>query len=169
MSSIPLLPNLSTWAQNRLTAIFQATTQDDFDLAYENFVAKQVHITVNGKHVSRADYKTQLWQEKGLESGAEVSYPGTVEVPGTDGELSGLVGLFLQATVAEKLLVFGAPETKSVNSSYNLTIALDSTLQHPGGPINHHADDRRVSVLNKVSVGKQDPIVPPHGSQTTSS
>ncbi len=87
MSSIPLLPTLSTWAQNRLTALFSATTQDDFDTAYENFVAKQVHITVNGKHVSRADYKTQLWQEKGLESGAEVSYPGTVEVPGTDGEL----------------------------------------------------------------------------------
>lgn len=81
MSSNIVLPSLSTWAEQRLTALFQITNETDFDAAYAAFFTKNPKITVNGKTLSSDAYKKQIWSGKGLEQGAQVAYSGAVEVP----------------------------------------------------------------------------------------
>ncbi len=73
--------SLSDWAEAHIKAIFQATKQEAFDEAFEAFFAKHTEITVNGKKISRAQYKEQIGNEKGQEVSATVHFPGVVEVP----------------------------------------------------------------------------------------
>lgn len=75
------LPTLSVFAENNLKAIYQATKQKAFDDAFDAFFAQDVDITVNGRKISREEYKQQLWNEKHDERSASVKFPGVVEVP----------------------------------------------------------------------------------------
>ena len=81
MSTDIVLPTLSRWAEQHITALFQATNEDDFNSAYDAFFTKNPHIVVNGKHISTSDYRKQLLQGKFAESGAQVAFTGAVEVP----------------------------------------------------------------------------------------
>ncbi|KAJ3559683.1 hypothetical protein NM688_g197 [Phlebia brevispora] len=162
MSSNIVLPTLSKWAEQHLTNLFQATDEKSFDQAYSNFFTHNPKIVVNGQHLTSDQYKKQLWSGKGLESGAQVIFTGAVEVPIDANKPfdAGNVGLFLNATVDEKFLVLGAPESYTVTASYNLTIIQDPSLKHPTGPIRTPFDGRRVSSISKVSVDKRNPILP---------
>ena len=71
----------TTWAEQHLTAIFTATTQAEFNAAYDAFFTKNPSITLNGKHISSEKYKNFLEQAKFPESGAQVTYVGAVGVP----------------------------------------------------------------------------------------
>ena len=138
----PVVLPLSNWAESHITELFTAD-EKSFEEAFDGFLTENASITVNGEHISRAQYKKHLQQEKALETGAQVAFTGVVEVPkdpknpvlvcsSSQGCLSaavlmlkfckaGNVGLFLKATVDEKFLVLGAPETSTVTASYNIT------------------------------------------------
>lgn len=82
MVSNIVLPPLTSWAEGRLTAIFQATDEQTFDDAFDAFVAAEpASIVLNGQKLTRAQYKSQLWKDKFLEAGASVQYLGAVSVP----------------------------------------------------------------------------------------
>ncbi|KAI0683954.1 hypothetical protein BC835DRAFT_1422771 [Cytidiella melzeri] len=162
-----VLPKLSAWAQSHITALFEAKTTKDFDAAFDAFVAHKVeHIVVNGEQLSRAEYKAHLQSARAFEQSAQVKYLGTVEVASEkEGEKAGDVGLFLQASIAEKLLVFGAPETETVTISFNLKIIQDPSIKKPSGPIHGYFDPRRVSALTSVFTKTQNPIINPGGPE----
>ena len=94
MSVNIVLPSLTNWAQQHLTTLFQTTNQDDFNAAFDAFISKHVKITVNGKSLTRDEYKQQLQAEKFEESGAQINFLGTVEVP-KDANQPVLVGFIL--------------------------------------------------------------------------
>ncbi|KAF7977484.1 hypothetical protein HWV62_3436 [Athelia sp. TMB] len=148
MSSAIVLSSLTEWAQERLNSILTATTEADFDAAFDAFVIKQdAHITVNGHHVSRDAYKQQMLGESavgGLKQSAEVAFGGAVSVSAnkavpTDSEVrssllpyygietnytflqAGVVGMFYTSTIFLKLKFGGASEETKVNSSLNIT------------------------------------------------
>ena len=81
MSANIVLPTLSAWAQQHLTALFQATDKDSFNDAFAAFFTKHPSLTVNGRSVSVADYKRQLLLGKTFETDAQVAFTGTVQVP----------------------------------------------------------------------------------------
>jgi hypothetical protein len=81
MSVNIVLPPLRSWAEQHLSSIIKATTQTAFDSAFEAFLSKHATITVNGKNVSRDEYKKQLRGEGFDEAGAIVQFGGAVEVP----------------------------------------------------------------------------------------
>ncbi|KAF7795749.1 hypothetical protein EIP86_006916 [Pleurotus ostreatoroseus] len=161
-----VLPTLSNWAEQHITALFKTTDEQTFDELFDNTFLKDAKIIVNGHHLSREQYRKQLLSAKGLEEGAQVAYTGAVEVPDNADQPddSGNVGLFLQATIDEKFLVLGAPESFTVTASYNLTIVQDpSAPKPPKGTVGGDYDSRRISVLSKVTVDKRNPIVFPGG------
>lgn len=76
-----VLPNLISWVQSHVTAIYTATTTDDFNAAFDAFVAKDVKVTVNGQAMSRDQYSQLLAGQKFEEAGAQVNFLIGVEVP----------------------------------------------------------------------------------------
>lgn len=80
MTSAIVLPSLTNWVKQHLTALLKTTTQEDFDAAFNSFISQNVTITLNGKHLTRDQYKQQLQGEKFEESGALVNFLGSVEV-----------------------------------------------------------------------------------------
>lgn len=83
MSKIVLPPTL-TWAQERITAIYQSKSGDDFTSAFDAFVSQNVQsIVFNGQTLTRDQYKQQISGEKFLETSANVTFSGTVDSPVT--------------------------------------------------------------------------------------
>ena len=76
-----VLPSLSQWTKNHLTAIFQATTASALEEALDAFLFKDAAITVNGRTISRTEFTNLLSGEKFDETHASVSFAGAVEVP----------------------------------------------------------------------------------------
>ncbi|PCH42850.1 hypothetical protein WOLCODRAFT_73732 [Wolfiporia cocos MD-104 SS10] len=118
----PVIIPLTAWAEDSISALFKATA-DNFDSAFDSFLAEDVHITVNGKHLTREQYKQQILGEKALERTANVTFLNSVEVPKDENKpaQAGTVGLFYKAQIIEKLFVLGAPAGRTITSSVNLT------------------------------------------------
>jgi len=156
MSVNIVLPPLRTWAEQHLSSIIKATTQTAFDAAFDGFLSKHVTVTVNGKKVSRDDYKKQLQGEGFDEAGATVAFSGAVEVPAdTNNPIqAGVVGLFYTATIAENIVIRDASVQSQITSSLNLVIEEDKSLTPPHFPpgVRGFFDGRRVSALNQIIV-----------------
>ncbi|KAJ6542800.1 hypothetical protein B0H19DRAFT_1171954 [Mycena capillaripes] len=153
MASNIVLPPLKTWAEQHLSSIIKATTETAFDSAFEAFLSKHVTITVNGKNVSRDEYKKQLQGEGFDEAGATVEFSGAVEIPSENNSIqSGVVGLFYTAIISENIVIRDAAIQSQITSSLNLVIEEDKTLTPPHLPHGIHGffDERRVSVLNQI-------------------
>ena len=81
MAANIVLPQLAQWAQQHLTAIFQATAESAFGEAFDAFIAAQpTSIVVNGQPLSRDAYKAQIRRDKFLEAGAQVRFLGVNSV-----------------------------------------------------------------------------------------
>ncbi|KAJ6562833.1 hypothetical protein DFH09DRAFT_1159738 [Mycena vulgaris] len=151
-----VLPPLRTWAEQHLSSIIKATTSTDFDAAFDSFLSEHATVTVNGKPVSRDEYKKQLQGEGFDEAGAIVTFSGAVEVPADQSKPieAGVVGLFYTAIISEAIVIRDAPVQSQVTSSLNLVIEEDKSLTPPHlpGGIRGFFDGRRVTVLNQVIV-----------------
>ena len=102
MSVNIVLPDLPNFVQQRVTAIYSAKTEADFDAAFDAFVAQDVRITLNGKHATRATYKKLLQGETSnvaAGNGAEIQFQGVVSVPSDSSNPDAIgVGTFLSRT-----------------------------------------------------------------------
>ncbi|TCD62436.1 hypothetical protein EIP91_006898 [Steccherinum ochraceum] len=164
MSAAIVLPTLTNWLKQHLTTLYTATDRTAFNNAFSAFLTQDASITVNGSNVTHDEYMQQLLGQKFEESGAQVNFLATVEVPADADQpvLAGDVGTSFQATIDEKFLVLGAPETRSVNSSLNVVIIQDPSIKKPNLPGRGGAfDPRRVSVLNQITVSKQNAVLIP--------
>ncbi|KAH0833222.1 hypothetical protein J3R83DRAFT_12282 [Lanmaoa asiatica] len=155
MSVNIVLPTLSAWAASRLTGLLESKTQADFNTTFDATFAVDCHVNVNGKPLSRAEYKTQLFSQSAAapeESDAVVNIEGQTEVEtGHQGQLSGLVGIFYTTLSDSKYLVLGAPAESRATSSINFVI--EPTEKNPQQPTVHYRgyfDPRRVTKVNQV-------------------
>ncbi|KAJ7128374.1 hypothetical protein C8R44DRAFT_700938 [Mycena epipterygia] len=131
-----VLPPLKTWAQQHMSAIIKATTQTAFDAAFDGFLSKHATTTVNGKHISRDEYKEQLQGLRFDESGATVVFSNAIEVP-ADPEnplQAGAVGLFLTDIISENIIIRDAQVQSRITSSLNLVVEEDKSLKPPHFP-----------------------------------
>jgi len=81
MSDNIILPTLTQWSENHISAIINATKEQDLNNAIDAFLTKNASIVVNGVHISRADFEKQLQIEKFDGAGAAISFVGAVQVP----------------------------------------------------------------------------------------
>ena len=80
MSTAIVLPTLTQWAEDHITAINKATNDKDLSHALD-FLSKNATIVVNGVHISRVEFEKQLQGEKFEEIDATISFLGAVQVP----------------------------------------------------------------------------------------
>ncbi|KAG6334141.1 hypothetical protein ID866_4948 [Astraeus odoratus] len=154
MSAAIVLPPLSAWAASHISSLLESKTRSAFDAAFEGTFARNLDVVVNGKHISRDQYKELLLEQSGAapeEAVAAVQIEGQTQVLGSQGQLSGFVGLFYSSISDSKFLVLGAPVESRTNSSINLTIEpTEKNPQPPTLPIRGFFDPRRVVAVNQV-------------------
>ncbi|KAJ8090450.1 hypothetical protein PM082_019048 [Marasmius tenuissimus] len=157
MASNIVLPPANTWAQQHLTTLIEASSQADFDSAFDAFVSKNVQeIILNGASVSRDEYKQKFRSQVFDERTAIVKFTGTV-ASGESANLSGgtgNVGLFYTAQYFEGIVIRDAPVEVDATSSINLVVEQDASLKPPSTPGGIHGffDGRRVFKLNQILV-----------------
>ena len=77
---LPVLLTLDSWVQQHITTVYSAKTADDFNTAFDAFISQNVVIKVNGKPMSRDQYKTLIMGEIKNDDGADISFNGIVTV-----------------------------------------------------------------------------------------
>ncbi|KIM41970.1 hypothetical protein M413DRAFT_71471 [Hebeloma cylindrosporum] len=122
MSTAILAPTLTQWTENHVTAIIQATNEQDLTSAIDAFLAKDATIVINGAKLSRAEFQKQLQTEKFDEAGATISFVGAVQVPADKDKPfdAGSVGLFYNALIVEAIRIRDAPVTSEITASLNV-------------------------------------------------
>ncbi|KZT67873.1 hypothetical protein DAEQUDRAFT_766831 [Daedalea quercina L-15889] len=144
----PEIVPLDLWTRNNISTIYRARNQNDFSKAYDAFVADNAQVTVNGRPLSRDQYKVLFHGEPFLEQSASVSFLGSVEVAARTKEpetVSGMVGIYYKATVSEGVRVPGCETSSTINSSMNVAIE--------GG----NAFDRKVTKVDQVITSQLNP------------
>ena len=81
-------PDPATWVQLQIQRIYTAKTVDEFKTAFNSFVGDDVSIKVNGKNMSRDQYKKQLQGERFLERSATVNVLNEIQAPKLNAQLS---------------------------------------------------------------------------------
>jgi len=147
MTEIPI--KLTDWAHNQINTMMQATSKD-FDQAFDNFVASNVHVTLNGKHVSRDAYKKALKDEMTGDVSASVKFLGSVEMPtqNTSPE-DGTAGIFYSTTMQFDPKLQGLRQSVTENSSMNMIVKNQPVVKPTPGKIST-ADMRRAFTINHV-------------------
>lgn len=72
---------LTSWAEDRLTTLLKASTQPDFDHAFDAFFAHDASFTVNGAPLSRAEYAQRMFAGQDRDHEVTVVFPGALEIP----------------------------------------------------------------------------------------
>ena len=60
MSEMFVLPTLTRWTENSLSAMLKATTKEEYDQAFDRFLARNAQVTVNGIPIAREEYKQRM-------------------------------------------------------------------------------------------------------------
>ncbi|KAI5120010.1 hypothetical protein M0805_008471 [Coniferiporia weirii] len=162
---LPAGPLLKTWTEQRLTVLFTAKTQADFDRAFDDFVTENIEVTFNGAYLTREEYKRRLQGRRLFEHAATIEFPNIVMVQAAEPhekptENSGMVGIFYEARYVKKALPLGPPAKHAVQSSLNMKVAQDEHLdpqRHKKGICNDSpgVNRWRVVSLNQVSVDQR--------------
>jgi hypothetical protein len=142
MSVNIVLPTLTQWTKNHVTAIIQAQNKAALEAAVDAFLSKSATINVNGAQITRDAFVQQLSGENFEEAGAQVNFNASVEVQADPSNgfnvciflrhhvvyvwlwlklsKAGSVGLFYTAVISEAILVMGGPVTSQVTASLNV-------------------------------------------------
>ncbi|KAG1826520.1 hypothetical protein EV424DRAFT_1319691 [Suillus variegatus] len=167
-----VLPTLTAFTTSRLTAILTAKTQADFTAAFDALFARNLSVVYNGKQLSREQYQAQLLGQSSAaveEQGASVSVQGQLEVPGNEGQISGIVGLFYSSIVDSRFLVFGAPAESKVTSSFNATIQATEPRPQSNPRIRGYFDPRRIVTVNQIATDQALHVTIPTASINSTS
>lgn len=60
------IPDLDQWVKQHVTAMYKATTREEFQEAFNDFLTKDANITVNSHHMSREKYMNLLMNQKSM-------------------------------------------------------------------------------------------------------
>ncbi|KAI0338588.1 hypothetical protein BDW22DRAFT_1432388 [Trametopsis cervina] len=143
--SEPIILTLTSWTQTRIQNLFAATTQAQFQEAYDAFFAQDVQLTVNNRSISRSDFENELWQTASTKTSASVQFLGTVEIP-TDSSNpleGGQVGTFHKDILELNETDIKKTSQLVITASENFVITPDPSL----GPV---FDARRAFVMNSI-------------------
>ncbi|KAH9856153.1 hypothetical protein C2E23DRAFT_882269 [Lenzites betulinus] len=166
MSSNIVLPDLQNFVEGRISAIYAAKTAEDFESAFDDFVSQHASIHVNGKQMSRAEYKALLQGQTAADTSAGISgsvtfsdvdaipVEGNVDAIGT-----GFVALRFKAIVFGRFFVFAHRESSTISSSMHVVVKEDVKRPHQIG-FGGGFDGRRATVINELFTEKVNPAAP---------
>jgi len=154
----PIQQSLTEWTESSISDIYSATAENSFDTVFNAFLSDDARITVNGKHLTRDQYKQLLRGEQTLEHSANVTFNNSVAVPTDPGAPSqsqvGNVGIFYTAQIVEGINELGAPATRTVRSALNVLVVGNGVR-----------NGRKVSALDQVISTETNPVQPLSGSK----
>ncbi|RPD76784.1 hypothetical protein L226DRAFT_521523 [Lentinus tigrinus ALCF2SS1-7] len=138
--SEPIILALPDWVEQHITTLYKAKNDDDFNTAFDAFISHHVQVKVDGKPMSREQYKKLLMDEIKGDFQARVSFNGVVSVPDVTKPAieTGTVGAFFKAVITRTIPV---SET-TVTSSLNVVVSRDTSVKGN--------DNRRVTNLDEV-------------------
>ena len=93
MSTDVVLPSLSNWTENLITAIYNATSAQTANVL-DSFLSKYAVIRFNGKDISRDDLIKELQGENLLEVEVSIKFLGIVEVSDNKDVPLDVIGLY---------------------------------------------------------------------------
>lgn len=139
----PVFLTLSNWAERRLTELLSAKDQAAFDDAFDRLVGPHASITVNGKHMSRAEYKNLFHANEQDKYSASVDFKGTVEVSKNSKDLlpTGQVGIFFEAKILREQFIF----------NHNMTASINLVVENHGHGEPEY-DSRQATCINQVFI-----------------
>lgn len=82
-----LLLLLPDWVQQHVQEIYTANTPEDFDTAFDAFIAQNARIQFNGKPISREEYKKTIRGETTGLPGSAITFTSVVSVQDPNSEL----------------------------------------------------------------------------------
>ena len=114
MSSAIVLPSNDEWVQQHIQALFQSTTQEEFDTAFDNFFTKSAtSFTLNGAKLSRDEYKKKIQDDHlgGLaKASVDVQFKGTVDSPPSISQIATVTPYLAQAHSSHTKIIYFATE-----------------------------------------------------------
>ncbi|KAI6102414.1 hypothetical protein EDD17DRAFT_1467051 [Pisolithus thermaeus] len=151
---VPSVPSLPVWASSRLNSLLKSKTTDRFNRIFDATFAQNVDVVVNGKSLTRDEYKKVLLaqSEAGPLGTTDVQIDGETTVTPSEDRSGGFVGIFYTTVgTSKRIFVLGAPATYKVVSSINLTYVptVKSTVPYPSARLRYF-DARRVTAVNQV-------------------
>ncbi|KAL1938302.1 hypothetical protein VTO73DRAFT_11753 [Trametes versicolor] len=170
MSSAIVLPDLPHYVQQRVSAMYGATTAEAFDAAFDAFVSQHASIRVNGAAMSREDYKALLQGQTAVDTSEGiagiVTVNNIVSVPSLSKDLNaigtGSVGMSFDAEVFGRFFIFAERQSSTVASSLNVLVTKDvSPPPNPTGVRGGAFDGRRATVIDEVFTETANKITPP--------
>ncbi|TDL16351.1 hypothetical protein BD410DRAFT_795472 [Rickenella mellea] len=152
-----ILPlTLTVFVQRNISFLFGSSTDEFFEHAFDAFISRHANITVNGLHLSRAEFMAQILADRFAREEASVKFLGAVEVPDATVpcvENAGVVGVFYEATIYEKFKVMGGPATRILIGCVNAIVEQERDASGDLVP-------RHVVLLNQVVAAKGETILP---------
>ena len=76
--NMPILPD---WVQQHIHTLYAAKTDEDFNRAFDAFIAERARITFNGHTISREEYKKTIRGETRGDASATVNFSEVVSAP----------------------------------------------------------------------------------------
>ncbi|KAI6108080.1 hypothetical protein F5141DRAFT_1120613 [Pisolithus sp. B1] len=141
---LPRVPPLPVWASSRLNSLLKSKTSDRFDRIFDATFAQNVDVVLNGKSLTRDEYKKVLFaqSEAGPLGTADVQIEGETTVTLSQDRSGGFA-----VGTSKRIFVLGAPARYKVVSSINLTV--NSTVPYPLTRLRYY-DPRRITAVNQV-------------------
>ncbi|KAI6123605.1 hypothetical protein EDD17DRAFT_1718280 [Pisolithus thermaeus] len=147
---LPRVPPLPVWASSRLNSLLKSKTSDRFDRIFDATFAQNVDVVLNGKSLTRDEYKKVLFaqSEAGPLGTTDVQIEGETTATLSQDRSGGFVGIFYTAVgTSKRIFVLGAPARYKIVSSINLTV--ESTVPYPPTRLRYF-DPRRITAVNQV-------------------
>ncbi|KAI5989401.1 hypothetical protein F5J12DRAFT_727950 [Pisolithus orientalis] len=153
---LPRVAPLSVWASSRLNSLLRSETTDRFNRIFDATFAQDLEVVLNGKTLTRDEYKKVLLGQSGAGPSAitDVHIEGeTVVNPITsEDRMGGFVGMFYTLTsISKRFFVLGAPARHKDVSTINLTYVptVKSTVPYPATRF-RYPDPRRITAVNQI-------------------
>ena len=129
MSTDIILPPLSIWIENLITAVYDASSTEISNVL-DNFLSKCAVIRFNGKEISRDDLTKELQGENLLEVETSVKILGVVEVPANKDVLFEVISLYFHSNFVELTSVMVVVQAGSVGIFFTVTVQGRDRVKH---------------------------------------
>ncbi|KAI5989408.1 hypothetical protein F5J12DRAFT_505134 [Pisolithus orientalis] len=149
---LPRVVPLPVWTSSRLNSLLRSETTDSFNRIFDATFAQDLEVVLNGKTLTRDEYKKVLLGQSGAGPSAitDVHIEGeTVVNPITsEDRMGGFVGMFYTLTsISKRFFVLGAPARHKDVSCINLTVK--PVVSYPVIRFRYF-DPRRVTAVNQI-------------------
>ncbi|EPQ55434.1 hypothetical protein GLOTRDRAFT_121554 [Gloeophyllum trabeum ATCC 11539] len=146
------VPDLESWAQSHIAALWESTEEDAFHGAFDSCFASNAETLINHEIVSLDKAKSDLLSTRFAAQSAKVEWQDISSLPKEGDDKVGIVAGFFNVTRKMKLRIRAAPAQRHTQVTFSAKIDHDSSVAGDSG------DNRRIIHLWQTRVDKAAPI-----------